>query len=342
MFKNYFNKDINDYYVGFRTINLNQEIKITPKVKTYDTNERNLEGAKNKIIIEGTSEKSEYSTILTAPTNHNAYIFTHIHVCTQGEGLNYEFYNAYSGDNLGYNGYIMADTNFNYLSIPNSKLDTELKLKGKKGLEIFIKHVGLDKSYNPNIKSIKFKYNSKTHMLNWTQPIENEEFKYNLYIDKIDNIKNKGYTLCSIVDITKLGRYNEIIKTNSSTPYTILDFTKPELIEFTDFDVIVIAEQINNGKLTILSPVYNSKGESSDDDKDKGDNINNRESNTGLIIVIIVLSLIIIGGGVAAFFIIRKYKAKGMMVNDGKATSMAMLGNTPNEKLVESQVVVDP
>ena len=31
-----------------------------------------------------------------------------------------------------------------------------------------------------------------------------------------------------------------------------------------------------------------------------------------------------------------------MMVNDGKATSMAMLGNTPNEKLVESQVVVDP
>ena len=31
--------------------------------------------------------------------------------------------------------------------------------------------------------------------------------------------------------------------------------------------------------------VFNSKGESSDDDKDKGDNINNRESNTGLIIV---------------------------------------------------------
>ena len=341
MYKNYFNDNINNYYVGFRTMYLNQEIKITPMPKMYDTTERNFEDSKNKIIINGDSEKSEYSTILTAPKNNNAYIFTHIHVCSKGEGLNYQFYNAYSGINLGYNGYIMADTNYNYLSIPNSKLDTELKLKGNKGVEVYIKHVGLDKSYHPNINSIKFSYNSETHLLNWTQPIEDEEFKYNIYVDKIDNIKNKKYTLCSIVDISKLGRYSEIKKTNSKTPNTTLDFTKPELVDCTEFDVIIVAEQINKGKLTILSPVYNSRGESSDDEGDnpnKGDGNN----NTGLIIIIVVLSAVIIGGGIAAFFIIRKYKSKGMISTDGKATSMALLKSTASDKLVESQAVVDP
>ena len=144
-----------------------------------------------------------------------------------------------------------------------------------------------------------------------------------------------------IIDISKLGRYSEIKKTNSRTPNTTLDFTKPELVDCTEFDVIIVAEQINKGKLTILSPVYNSRGESSDDEGDnpnKGDGNN----NTGLIIIIVVLSAVIIGGGIAAFFIIRKYKSKGMISTDGKATSMALLKSTASDKLVESQAVVDP
>jgi len=55
-----------------------------------------------------------------------------------------------------------------------------------------------------------------------------------------------------------------------------------------------------------------------------------------------VLSVVVIGGGIGAFFIIKKYRSKGVIVADGKATSMAMLGSTKNEKLVESQVSVDP
>ena len=87
--------------------------------------------------------------------------------------------------------------------------------------------------------------------------------------------------------------------------------------------------------------MYNSRGESSDDEGDnpnKGDGNN----NTGLIIIIVVLSAVIIGGGIAAFFIIRKYKSKGMISTDGKATSMALLKSTASDKLVESQAVVDP
>ncbi|MBO6243381.1 MAG: hypothetical protein J6O41_02280 [Clostridia bacterium] len=338
MYKNYSYGTTRNYYVGFRTMELNQEIKITPKQIKYDTTERNLEGAKNKVTIK---ENSQYSTILTAPANNENYIFTHIHVCTKGQGLNYEFYNAYNGVNLGYNGYIMADTSFNYLSVPNSKLDTELKLKGADNTEIFVKHVGIKDVYQPNIEKITFSYNAQTQELKWTQPIKGQEFKYTVYVDKIDNIKNKGYTLCSIIDTTKLGRYSEVLTTNSNNPYITLDFTKPDLIDCKEFDVIVVAEQTNEGKLTILSPVYNSKGESSEDKSDGNDD-DEPSSNIGLIVIIIILSIIIIGGGIAAFFIIRKYKSKGMMSTDGKQTSMAMLGGTQNDKLVESQAEVDP
>ena len=336
MYKNYFRENVNNYYVGFRTAELNQNIKIKPKILTYDTEERNIEGAHNKITITGDSENPTYSTILTAPVNNTEYIFTYISICTKGEGLSYEFYNAYNGSKLGYSDNINSDPGYEYRSIPNIKLDTELKLTGKKGLEVFVKHIGLNDFYQTNIQKIKFSYNKDNKTLTWTPPIENEEFKYDLYIDKINNIKNKGYTLCSIVDTTKLGRFHDKVE----TPYYEINFTKPDLVEVTDFDVIVIAQQLNNGKMVFLSPVYNSNGESSDDDDTNPDN--DGPSNMGLIIIIVILSAVILGGGVAAFFIIRKYKSKGVIVADGKATSMAMLGSTKNEKLVESQAVVDP
>ena len=344
MYKNYSQNVISNYYVGFRTMDINQNIKITPKPIKYDTTERNFEGFKNKVTIKGETQTSEYSTILTAPTNHEAYIFTQIHVCTKGEGLNYEFYNAYSGVNLGYNGYIMADTNFNYLSVPNSKLDTELKLKAKNGTEVFVKHVGIDFSYQPKIEKIKFEYNTQSQILKWTPPINGQKFTYTVYVDKIYNIRDKKYTLCSIVGTTKLGRYSETLTTDSMDPQMTLDFTKPDLTECKEFDVIVVAEQIDLGKLTILSAVYNSKGEYSDEESN-GNNKDKEEepsSSTGLIVVIVILSIIIVGGGIAAFFIIRKYRSKGMISTDGKATSMAMLGNNQSDKLLESQAAVDP
>ena len=95
--------------------------------------------------------------------------------------------------------------------------------------------------------------------------------------------------------------------------------------------------------MTVLSPVYNSRGESSDDESNStdGNKDDEEESNIGLIVVVIILTVILIGGGVAAFFIIRKYKSKGVVIANGKATSMAMLGSTQNDKLVESQAVAE-
>ena len=332
MYKDYFQDNVKNYYVGFRTTELNKNIIIKPKPITYDTTDRNFENINKRIKFEGDS----HSLILTAPSSHNPYIFTYISICTIGEGLSYEFYNAYNGSNLGYNDHITSDPGYDFKSVPNTKLDTELKLIGKAGLEVFVKHIGLDDYYQPDIETIEIQYNAEEKKLSWRQPIENEEFRYDLYIDKIDNIKNKGYTLCSIINTTKMGRFHDNITTADYTITYTIDFTKPDLVGLTDFEAIIVAQQLNNGKLVFLSPVFSTK-ESPPVGPGGSSGI-----KTGLIVVIVVLSVVVVGGGIGAFFIIKRYRNKGVIVADGKATSMAMIGSTKNEKLVESQVAVDP
>jgi hypothetical protein len=341
MYKDYYNEDVYNYYVGFRTIELNQNITIIPKLKAYDTTERNLEGAKNKLII---PDGGEYSTILTAPKRNEPYIFTHIHVCTRNQSLSYQFLNAYNSSNLGYNGEISPNSKFNFKTIDNTKLDTELKLFGKNGVEVFVKHVGVSEKYQPTIKDIEFSYNKDTHLLNWTQPIEDEEFIYTIYIDKINNIKSLSYTLCSFTEVSKLAHYSEVLRTNSKTPNITIDFTRPELKEYNEFDVIIVAEQVNNGKLTLLSVVYDSNGDTYDGDSDSIIPNNNSGNSTGLIVLIVILSLALIGGCIATIILYCKFKSKGQIKSNNKETSMAMIKSTQNDKLVESQAAnqIDP
>ena len=327
MYKDYYSDNVINYYAGFRTVELNQNITIIPKQIKYNTIERNLEGAKNKILI---TNNKEYSTILTAPKNNEPFIFTHIHVCTKNKPLSYEFLNAYNFSSLGFNGDIQANSKNQFISVSNTKLDTQLKLKGDNGVEVFVKHIGLSEKYQPLVKNIEIEYNKNSRLLSWNQPIENEEFKYTIYIDKMGTLQKLAYTLCDIVDVTKLGHFSEVITTDIDNP----SFPVPNIgKDYEDFDVIIIAEQMNRGKLTIMSAVYDSNGESHgeeiDDDKDSG-------SNTGLIVLIIILSVIIIAGAIFAFIVYRKYKSKGEISQKNKATSMALIKSTQNDKLVES------
>ena len=217
-------------------------------------------------------------------------------------------------------------------------MDTELKLISDNNVEVFVKHVGISEEYRPTVNDIEIKFNKKTNFLNWTQPINNEEFKYTIYIDKKGNIEKQKYTLCSIVDISKLGHYSEILITNSNNPNITLDFNKPELgEEYKYFDVIILAEQVNLGKMTILSPVFDSEGKKSEDIPEEPDEDGSESSNTGLIILIVILSVIIIAGAIFAFIIYKKYTAKGAVSEKNKETSMALIKSTKNEKLVESQ-----
>jgi hypothetical protein len=332
MYRNYFSEENLNYYVGFRTVDLNQNITIIPKLKKYDTDIRNFEGFKNKIT---TSEKEEDSIILTAPEKHDDFIFVHIHICSKDRSLTYKYYNAYNSSSLGYNGEIQANTKNQFISINNPLLDTELKISAQKGTNIFIKHVGIPKKHQPIVRDIQIWYDDTTHVLNWTQPIINEEFTYNIVIDKRYVIYNKEYTLCSLLEIQKLGYYTHSITSNSDNPY----ITVPELgNDFEIFDILIVAEETNQGKLTIMSDVYDSTGkkyEPTPSPTPSPDSENH--SNIGLIVVIVILSVVLVGGTIFTIILYIKYKNTSEIKTQGKATSLALITGTEGNKLVESQ-----
>ena len=250
MYKNYKSEEELIYYIGFYTVELNQNINIIPILRKYDTNERNIEGINNVVTI---GYERNCSTILTAPKNNEQYIFTYLNVCSKDKSLSYEFLNAYNYTNLGFDGEIEQNSKFHYVSINNIKIDTELKLYGDEGVKIYIKHTGIDEKYDPIISDIIINFDNNTRLLSWTQPIEDQEFIYTIYIDKIDTLKNKSYTLCDIVEISKIGPIFYKVTTDSKTPSIVLTDLGNE---YKYFDVIIVAEQTNKGKVTILSDVY--------------------------------------------------------------------------------------
>ena len=347
MFKDYYSQDHINYYVGFRTVNKDQNIIIKPWEIKYDTPERNMEGVKNKVKI--STMTGDMSTILTAPANHEPYVFIETCLCTRKAHVSYQFLNAYNGTNLG-NGGELNNNQPKINIIENPKLDTELKIsKGQNGYEIFVKHTGYSSKTFYSPKKIKIYYNRTDDLLNWTQPLNNENFNYSIYIDKINNIKKQNYTLCDIAEVTRLSHYMDTLVTNSKTPNITLDFSKWGLDKetFGEFDIIVIAEQTDKQKFTFMSATYDSLGQNNEDPDDTDEQPSDEGegeggSNTGLIVVISILSVVIIGGIIAAVLIFLKYRNKTRIIDQNKQTSMALLNSTQQDKLVESQVQVDP
>jgi len=344
MSRNYFSDDDMKYHVGFRTVNKEQNIIINPISKQYNTTERNMEGVKNKVTI--SSDNGEISTILTAPKNHEDYIFIETCLCTRKAHVSYQFLNAYNQSNLGSNGEL-NNNNPKINVIKNPKLDTELKFnKGKNGYEIFVKHSGYTSSTIYSQQKIVIKYNRETHVLEWTQPLLNENFNYTIYIDKINQIKNKNYTLCDVAEeITKLTPYMEVLVSKEKNPNITLNI---DPATFGEFDIIIIAEQLEKQKFTFISATYDSLGgnneepDYTDEDEETDSPDKGNGSNTGLIVVISILSVVIIAGIIVAVLIFMKYRKKTEVIEGNKQTSMALLNSTQQDKLVESQAQVDP
>ena len=338
MYKNYTTDNYISYYVGFRTLDKTHNITINPIIKKYDTTERNTEGKKNKVKI--SSDTGDISTILTAPANHERYVFVETCLCTKKAHVSYQFLNAYNHSNLGSDGQL----NNNKVKISvfeNPKLDSELKIfNGQNGYEIFVKHSGYTSKSFTSPQKIVIKYDRENKNLTWNPPLYNEKFEYHIYIDKIDIIKKQNYTLCDIAEVTKLGHHEEIVESDNKTLYRVLDFSHPDLgPDYGEFDVIIVAEQLQKQKFTFISATYDSLGNNNDDPDDTNPP---SDSKTGLIIIISILSIVIIGGGIAGVLIFLKYRKKAQVIEQNKQTSMALLNSTSQGKLVESQVQVDP
>ena len=325
MYKDYYTgDDVMDYYVSFRTENIEQNITIKPELEKYSTNNRNSENVGKSISI---TDKG--STILTSPENNNKYLFVQIHVCTPDKAIIYQFNNAYNSSSLHQDGEIQANTKNNFRNIENIKMDTELLLTTQNSVKIFVKHVGVDEIYRPVVKDIEVSFDGDTKSLFFTQPIENEEFKYTIYLDKKGNLQNQAFTLCSFAEISKLAHYTKSIISNKEKESITLDFNENALKGYESFDVLVLAEGVNNGKIMVLSNIYSHSIIYEDG-----------PSNLVLIIVLIILALLLVGGGIAVFIFLQKYKKKSHI--QAKTTSLAMVSNKTENMVSMTESVANP
>ena len=308
------------YYVGFKTVDKTQNITITPQINKYQIKSRNFENVATSISFTRNGK-----TILTAP--NNVYVFVQLQICTctsSDTTVEVNFFNAFNDSVLDYRETISTDQKINYINVENIDLDMGVNLTTDNTTKVFVRHIGVEDPYTPYVDDIKISFDKGNKAFKLKQPIEEEEFKYTIYIDKYDALKNKNYSLCSFVGNTKLPHYSKNINSADADVKIEVDFDSDELKDYDEFDALVLAEQVNNGKLMILSNVFQYKLSS------------DSTINTTLIIIIVVLAVVLVGGGITIFIFLRKYKNRPNSKKlDAKQTSLAMVDNE-NEKMIMS------
>ena len=316
MYKNYKtgdDKNVMDYYVSFKTEDKDLNITIIPTLNKYNTTERNIENYGNSVSV-----NKQRSTILTSPKD-SSLLFVQIESCTPDIYVSYDFKNAYNSTSLGVRGQISPNSK-NFFNIPNTNLDTELSLQTEKSSSIFVKHVGINEIYRPVIKNIDISFD-KEKTLTFTQPIENEEFRYTIILDKRENLKN--LSLCSIVELSKFAKYTSSVVSDKETIEVTLDFSSNALKGYEKFDLFILAEQLNKGKIMILSDLFRGSEKK-------------ESSNIVLVIVLVILAVLLVGGAILAFILLRRYKAKPDREKlNAKETSLDMVDNK-NEQMITS------
>jgi hypothetical protein len=104
---------------------------------------------------------------------------------------------------------------------------------------------------------------------------------------------------------------------------------KDDLEGYEDFETLIIAEEIDNGKMVILSDIFSPKGnENKDADKKK--------TRNALIVIIIILAVVCIGGGIGVYAYLRKLKNRPRGALIAKRTESNDVDSMENDKLVES------
>ena len=331
MYKDYTtaSEEIMKYYVAFKTVDQNQNITITPIFNNYNTNYRNLENIPTSIMV-----KKTQSTILTAPNDiNNKYIFLQMQICSDNKIIHFDLFNAYNHTSLNHGDNIDPNQKTYYTTIENTKLDTELNMTVEivdihdTDSKVFVRHIGLNEEYYPYVEEITLSFNRSSSSITFNQPIANEEFKYTIYIDHKGNLKEKNFNLCSVVENSKLAHYTKIFNSSEATIIEAIDFNSEELKDYKEFDLMILAEQINNGKMMFLSNVLQGRAKADEEEN---------TTRTWLIVIIVVLTVLLIGGGIFLFICLKRYKNKPNNKKlDAKQTSLAMVDNE-NEKMIMS------
>ena len=330
MYKNYYTeKEYMDYYVSFRTEDIKLNITIIPNPIPYSTSLRNMEGCPTSIPVQ---KEEGTSTILTNPSNNKKYLFVQMHVCTKDKSVGYEFKNAYNNTSLGETGTIAANTINNFRNIENTNLDTLLTFEdlssGDETTKVFVKYVGMNEKYQPIVNELTVTFDKNNKEFNFEQPISGEAFDYTIYVSNKNNLVNQAFTLCSFAEMSKLAPFSKTFSSISDEKVSIkLDFDSKDLKDLKQFDALVLAKQLNNGQLMILSNVVSGNAEDS-----KGG------SNKVLVIILVILAIILVGGGIFLCIYLKRLKEKPVQkVIKAQATDLDDIQNAnKGEKMLDS------
>ena len=104
--------------------------------------------------------------------------------------------------------------------------------------------------------------------------------------------------------MSKLAHYSKTIKSNEERVSFAINFNEGELKGYEKFDAFILAKEVNNGELMILSNIVSSSIDSSSG--------SNKGSNIILVSVLVTLSIVLIVGAIIIFICLRKLKNKPM------------------------------
>ena len=264
MHKDYELQEDLSYYISIKPVSISDRMGVLAQFVNYDTNERNIEGISHKIQINGES----VSTILTPPANRDVKVFTQVQQCDNSE-IKMEVLNAYDPTQTVVAPISIPAGSKNFYHIfQNILLESELKISGNSGTNVFVKHAGVYNTYTPSINpepSITF--NPALNQLTITNPLNNyERIRYTILVSMQNQISQAGLTLCSFADGNKFDYYTKTVESYNLMVTVNINFNRIDLKSGETFEAIVLSQQLFNSKMEFLSNVITDKvGEIKDD-----------------------------------------------------------------------------
>ena len=244
MYKDYEYDEGLSYYITFKAVTETTSFNVDAKISTYDTTVRNYEGINNKIIIDSTKD---YSSILTPPKNKDSTILLQVQICDNVNSVKAKVIKPLTGEIVASETTIPGGTKNYYTIFQNHFIDTEFFVTGEEGINVFVRMIGLSTVYEPSFNSNQqITFDISTNTLSVESPItKTESMKYIVLVDREGEIRKKGLTLCSFVNvqIDTLVLYTKSIISTNKIANIQLNFNKAGILPGEKFEAIVYIEQ---------------------------------------------------------------------------------------------------
>ena len=258
MYKDYVLDETLMYFVTLKTIKDTDELAITETLEKYDAQIRNFESYPNVLKL---SEKTTDSSILNYPKDNDESVFYQITSCS-GQELKYSIYNAFNSTKIVEEKTIPKGTKYHFAKFDNIFAETKLQISGSKDDKIFIKHNGMIKSYEPQIReSFDLSFDESTNSLIFKRPFDKtERFNYTVYVGKEGELSSKKLTLCSFAFKEDLKDVHSRQFSTYSDGYILpINFKKIGLSKGQTFEAIAYIEQEIFSQMSFATNLFTGK-----------------------------------------------------------------------------------